>query len=158
MDNLEVKIEAPEGFEIDRDNSTIDCIQFKKKESWKIGSWTNIPEVVGFFVDTDSIVCHFPHPRDSSDNRDCNVFAYRDQAEACLALAQLSQLMKHVNGEWKPDWESTVSKFVIEFSGVEPVRMRTVHYRSFLAFEIEEKRDWFFATHAELIKKALPLL
>lgn len=37
----EVKINIPEGYEIDKDNSTFECIKFKKKDEG-INTWKDL--------------------------------------------------------------------------------------------------------------------
>lgn len=44
----EVKINIPEGYEIDKDNSTFECIKFKKKV--EVNTWKDITLVNGFYI------------------------------------------------------------------------------------------------------------
>lgn len=43
----EIKINIPEGYEIDKEHSTFECIKFKKKAK-KINVWKDITYVTGF--------------------------------------------------------------------------------------------------------------
>jgi hypothetical protein len=155
MDNLEVKIEAPEGFEIDRDNSTLDCIRFKKRV---IASWTDLQTITGYFTDVNSIV-RLASACETTGDKNYNIFARKRQADASLALAQLSQLMKNMVGSWTPDWaDDSCIKYVI-FGYSNEVTLGTSYLRShFLSFPTKAMQDEFATLHEQLIKKALPLL
>lgn len=87
-----------------------------------------------------------------------NIFAYYEQAEAAIAMAMLSQLMKDVNGDWKPDWEDKGVKYVLFFKGNQITKGTSLITASFLAFPTAITRDKFLENHRELIEKAKPLL
>lgn len=63
--NNEVKIEVPEGYEIDKENSTFECIKFKKKESEvqisKLGSCVLVehPKYVFTIIDEEDLKTDF---------------------------------------------------------------------------------------------------
>lgn len=48
METKEVKITIPEGYEIDEQNSTFECIKFKKL--CQINTWKDIPKVNGCYI------------------------------------------------------------------------------------------------------------
>ena len=84
------------------------------------------------------------------DNK--NVFATKQQAESMLAYAQLTQLMKQVNGDWEPDWSSNAKKYVIECYGG---KLNVDWYNTtfnFIVFPTKEIRDEFLINHRELLK------
>jgi len=56
-------------------------------------------------------------------------------------MAQLSQLLKHCNGDWIPDWTDGTEKYVISFYIDEIVKEYVFTVQRFLAFPTEEKRD-----------------
>jgi hypothetical protein len=157
MDNLEVKIEAPEGFEIDRDNSTIDCIRFKKKDDKWVKNWEELGRVDGCYITT---ACGFGVASEcytSPSNR--NIFATTEQAKAMLAMAQLTQLMKRVNGDWVPNWTNKSEDKHIIYVYRDVITTETVwHSQEFLAFQLKENRDKFLAMYKDLIEEAKPLL
>jgi len=148
----EINIEVPEGYVIDEANSSFTRIVFKRKEKNKVTCWEDLPNVIGYFVDTGANVCQtmFQYK---------NVFATKEQAEASIALAMLSQLMKDVNDDWIPDWTNRLTeKYSIRFVAEEvTIRAWSVE-QCFLAFPSEEIRDTFLKNHKELIMKARPLL
>lgn len=92
METKEVKIEIPEGYEIDKENSTFEKIVFKPI----VKRWRDNKEhtIKGYYIDalssirpmTSAIIHH-----NTFENR--NVFATEKQAESALAMAQISQIM-----------------------------------------------------------------
>ena len=147
----EINIEVPEGYVIDEENSSFTCIKFKKNKK-EVSNWDELIDVSGYFVDTGSNVYHTMYQYK-------NVFATKEQAEACIALAMLSQLMKDVNGDWIPDWTNRIKgKYSIRFSAEELSLRSWSIEQCFLAFPTEEIRDMFLKNHKELIMKAKSLL
>jgi len=152
-----MKIQVPEGYEIDREKSTFENIVFKKVENELPKSWEDLYEVGGWFVDfhSDVVTSGSMRTGDSVKNR----FPTKEEAEACLALAQLCQLRDRYNSGWKPDWKNEKElKYVIEiFWGNIVKREYDCRYKV-LAFKTEELRDEFLKNFRELIWIAKPLL
>ena len=152
----EINIEVPEGFIIDEENSSFTCIKFKKKE---VTCWEDLNKITGYFVDSDSTIDGYTGNPIFTNDAYRNVFATKEQAEASIALAMLSQLMKDVNGDWIPDWDYyNQSKHTISFYNS---KIDTGVYTStqrFLSFPTLEIRDTFLKNHEELIMKAKYLL
>ena len=44
----EINITVPEGYEIDKENSTFECIKFKKRI--QVNTWTDLPKVPGVYI------------------------------------------------------------------------------------------------------------
>ena len=92
--NKELKIDIPEGYEIDKENSTFEKIVFKKKHTYP-KSWeefcknTSINEE--YYLNQASSIRTI-----ISDHRDCegdkNLCKTKEEAEAFLALIQLKRL------------------------------------------------------------------
>ena len=160
--NKEVKIEVPEGYEIDKENSSFTCIKFKKEAKKEVTCWEDLDKIKGYLVseqcDIREYITDGLYTKTSLYNSR-NLFATKEQASACIALAMLSQLMKAVNGDWIPDWQNHINeKYSIRFSrDVLAIRAWSVE-QSFLAFPTEEIRDKFLKNHRELIMQAKPLL
>ena len=57
MENKELKIEVPQGYEIDRENSTFEKIVFKKVEELP-KRWGELKRIKGVYVDSDSRLCN----------------------------------------------------------------------------------------------------
>ena len=154
----EINIEVPEGFVIDEENSSFTCIKFKKKEKKEVTCWEDLEKVKGYMVSDESVVYGYNNDGLSTETENRNTFATKEQAEACIALAMLSQLMKDVNGDWVPDWSDDNRKFIIRFfrNKLESDNFCSCQY--FLSFPTKEIRDTFLKNHEELIMKAKPLL
>lgn len=106
----ELKIEVPNGFEIDKEKSTFELIVFKPIAKW-VNDWYCLSHIDGYYVDADSKI---EYARTNSSNFHRNIFPTREDAESSLALAQLLQLRKKVIGDWQPNWETDlVKKFCI---------------------------------------------
>ncbi len=125
-----------------------------KKELPK--SWKDLGEISGYYTDIHSdVYC-------SDDIRarryDENIFRTKEQAEASIALAQLSQLMYVYNDGWEPDYSSSEFVYSIYYCDNKIKRSYFTSLSSFLTFEKEEIRDEFLENFRELIETAKPLL
>ena len=157
METKEMKIQAPEGYEIDREKSTFEKIVFKKVENELPKSWEDLYEVGGWFVDfhSDVVTSGSMRTADSVKNR----FPTKEEAEACVALAQLCQLRDRYNGGWKPNWEDyNETKYCIEFCQGRIETIDRVNCHKILTFKTEELRDKFLENFNGLIEIAKPLL
>lgn len=153
MKNL--KITAPEGYEIDKANSTFENIVFKPTKIPK--SWEELGKISGVFQATAGGVLGIGQVRTLEKNK--NVYATKEQAEASLALAQLSQLREVYRDGWKPDYiDENQIKHTIEFH--KGVIDTDWYYRRciFLSFQSAEVRDLFLENFRDLIEQAKPLM
>ena len=56
METKELKISVPQGYEIDKENSTFECIKFKKIEQrWRDNEDANI---AGYYITSNSEILH----------------------------------------------------------------------------------------------------
>ncbi len=95
---------------------------------------------------------------DASHRDNKNIFATKEQAEASIALAQLSQLMVVYNDGWIPDWSSDSAKYVIVCHNNAITHDYYQRAQKFLAFKTKELRDEFLKNFKDLIEQAKPLL
>jgi hypothetical protein len=120
-------------------------------------SWEELEEISGYWVNANKSI-ELKGGVVESMNK--NTFATREQAEASIALAQLSQLMKVYNDGWVADYEkgNSQDKYIIDFcQGI----IRTEYFRNqqrFLSFKDAETRDLFLKNFSDLILTAKPLL
>ena len=163
METKEMKIQVPEGYEIDREKSTFKKIVFKKIEKKLPKSWKEFGEVQGWFVSELSDIDY--SEGHSTDYRDKNIFPTKEEAEACLALSQLCQLRDRYNDGWRPDWENRVqTKFIICISLDNKILFDKISANThaiskrLLTFKTEELRDKFLENFRDLIETAKPLL
>ena len=157
METKEFKIQVPEGYEIDREKSTFENIVFKKLEKELPKSWEELHMIKGWFVENGSGIYKFEKCFTISKNR--NLFPTKEEAEACLELAQLCQLRDRYNDGWKPDWTSSADdKYTIYFDDDEIFSTESYSSHRILTFKTEELRDKFLENFRELIETAKPLL
>ena len=121
-------------------------------------SWEGLVKISGYYTNIESEIracCNYS----TSDKRQKNIFATKEQAEASIALAQLSQLMKVYNGGWVADWKNNDEyKYCVYFFKNEITTDCSYSLNSFLAFKDEKTRDLFLENFRELILTAKPLL
>lgn len=114
METKELKINIPEGYEIDVENSTLTCIKFKKKV--EINTWRDLKFISGYFIEYDSSIEKLEEVVERSCE-DKNIFAYEKYVKAALALAQISQLMPYYGGEiTDEEWKGDSCKYSITIS------------------------------------------
>ena len=119
ISNMEIKnnqliIDIPEGYEIDKENSTFECIKFKPIEKYL--TYKEVAEKLNkdtcFFIAKGEIQSYAQYA--SYDNPGV-ANSYR-QIEKILAINQLMNIAKYYNGDWKPNWSnSKENKFCIKF-------------------------------------------
>lgn len=160
MDTKEIKIITPEGMEIDKENSTFECIMFKKKEEvpWrnKKGKFVN-----GFYInDWNSEIKEIEGLLYNEEAYD--VFATEKQTKSALAMARISQIMANderfggvvTDEEWANNGRC---KHVI-FRCKDDINLVTGYCAyHFLAFHTEEQRDLFLKENEDLVKQYLML-
>lgn len=157
MENKELKIEVPDGYEIDRKNSTFERIIFKKVDNLP-QRWEDLKTINGFYVASLSSIYKAKNNVPSIES--CrNVFPTKEEAEACLALAQLCQLRDRYNDGWKPDWNNGKEyKYSIVINKGRPFEDIYFNIQKVLSFKTEELRDEFLENFRNLIEIAKPLL
>lgn len=156
METKELKIEAPQGYEIDKVKSTFEKIIFKKVENGLPKSWEDLGIIRGFYVNAHSEVRDFEGCTSKDSNK--NTFPTKEEAEACLALAQLCQLRDRYNEGWKPDWKDVNEKYIIYFHADKIISGDTYRAQSVLHFKTKKLRDKFLENFKGLIEIAKPLL
>lgn len=152
MENL--KITAPDGYEIDREKSTLDEIVFKPVKKALPKSWEELNTIGGCYVNEDSRIIETPHHQASQNHQ--NIFKTKKQAAASIALAQLSQLRDVYRDGWEPNWDDDSFKFCIK-----PTDYRIIYsadYNTFLSFQSRAIAEEFLDNFYDLIEEARPLL
>lgn len=153
----EIKIIPPKGYEIDKENSTFDCIKFKPiVKKWR----DSHPKVAGYYLSGDYIKAFSDDCRGKWDfNHD--VFASEKQAKSALAMAQISQIMandKRFGGvvtdeELKDEsiWKYAINRNKNKIKMYEG----TFGIDHFLSFHTREQRDLFLEENEDLVKDYL---
>ena len=157
MKYRELKIEVPDGYEIDKEKSIFEKIVFKKVERELPKSWEELNIVKGFYVDSLSEIASTGEDTCAKEyNR--NTFPTKEEAEACIALAQLCQLRDRYNDGWKPCWNTDTMKHCIYVSKGEIRGGHQFENSRILTFEKREIRDKFLENFKDLIEIAKPPL
>ena len=91
----EIRIQVPEGMEIDKENSTFECIKFKPKE-----------------ITYQEIAKKF-QPYNSS------VSANAKYLLKLITFRKLLEVADYLNSDWKPDWnDENQYKYYISYDGM----------------------------------------
>lgn len=155
----ELRVEVPEGYEIDKENSTFECIKFKPKGIETIEDlYKSVKTFDGYWVFGGGVKFGNNH---IYSNVNKSVFLTEKEAKSSLAMSQISQLMPYYGGAiTDEEWGSKdITKFhTIERMGNNMCKRSTCskmyHY---LAFHTEEQRDSFLNNNYRLIKDYLML-
>lgn len=129
--------------------------ELAKKELPK--SWEELGTIEGIYTDSESFICSIGLFK-TNDSRNKNVFATKEQAEASIALAQLSQLRDVYRNGWVPDWSDGDKKFCIMFFNDLLQKEDWITTSYFISFQDKETRDLFFENFRDLIEQAKPLM
>lgn len=167
MGQKELKINIPEGYEIDKKNSSFELIKFKKIEKKLPETWEEFcithPVIQGeIFIEVDSSICKMPNMIITDSTRNCikdrNLLPNKKYAEAMLALCQLIQLRDCYNDGWVPDWNKSTQKYCIEIVENTIAKFIYTNTSKILTFKTLELRDKFLENFRDLIEIAKPLL
>jgi len=151
----DLKITAPQGYEIDKEKSTF---VFKKLNELP-KTWENLKQINGFYTTTMSfinVVLSSIYPTSYPTGR--NIFKTEEQAKASLALAQLSQLRDVYRASWFPDWSSLHLKYCIYFTNKGANVHRMCNSNEFLSFQDQQTAELFLENFRDLIEQAKPLM
>lgn len=142
METKEVKIQVPEGYEIDKENSTFECVKFKpiKKDLTYEDVVKELFDVNdNYYINAISKVKKASVLRTHSG---ANNFTSKKQAEKLLAINKLMNVAKYLNGDWKPDWNGNKNiKFYVYINEYNEVTiLGTFHYNASVVY-FKSKED-----------------
>lgn len=153
-------INIPEGFEIDKEQSTERQIVLKKIEDKKVRSWQEYSEIMrgkdSYYFNEAVKEIH-----STKFNRDIVLSEFKDKedVEALVAFCKLLKIRKQWVGEWKPDWtEGNQIKFTIVSREDKIVYGATGIDSHPMSFPTKEMRDEFFNCFKDLLEQAKSLL
>lgn len=152
----ELKIEIPQGYEIDKEKSTFEKIVFKKIGS-KPKTWDEYCKCI------KNCTSHYCHPRETyirkTFDRFYNVFSTKERVEQYVALGKLLQLRDYWVGDWKPDLPNNSAFAVVCSDPSKDVEIISLTYTNLpLIFPTKEMAYDFKNCFSDLIKKAYPLV
>ena len=97
METKEFKIQVPEGYEIDKENSTFERIKFKPIK--KAMTYDDVAREL--FKDKNRYITTFSCLKGGKDV----TCTSSKQAEKLIAINELMNVAKYLNGDWCPNWE-----------------------------------------------------
>lgn len=157
----EIKIEIPEGYEIDEGKSSFTKIVFKKIEKKLPQSFEDL-EVIegGWYIDLEGDIREIKTQLRSYTNTCNGVYPTKELAEASVALAKLLHIRKAYIGDWEPDWKNSEHKHCIYLVKNEIDTDYFAHISKVLSFPNPKLRDEFLKAPKirELLEIAKPLL
>ena len=146
METKEIKIQVPEGYEIDKEKSTFENIVFKKKKS--INCWKDLEKISGHAITTESDILYWYELTTIEENK--NVFLNEKYAKSALALAQISQLLPYYDSN--VNWDKIAVKHCIIRKGNTIYIEITQSSYNLLAFNTKEDAKRFLKYNEQLIK------
>lgn len=161
MNTKKLKINIPEGYEIDRENSTFEEIIFKKVED----PFAKLPKTweeyckhvkgrtsyYGDCVDGDVHTSNF--------SEFYNEFSTQERAKQYIALGKLLQLRDYWVSDWKRNSSSLANTYLIYNNEVRNTVVAKIYGENFpLTFPTKEMAEKFKECFGYLIKKAYPLV
>ena len=158
MEPKEIKINVPEGYEIDKENSTFECIKFKPIKTSKFSDYDGNFEMTGYYLSNTVEGISEVITDNFGNNRD--VFKTEAQARSARAMAQISQIMANDERFGGPvtyeEWGNVdVRKFCI-FRDENKLKNQIIHCTyHFLAFHMGWQRDLFLKENEQLVKDYL---
>ena len=162
METKTFSIQIPEGFEIDKDKSTFECIVFKEtsKKPVRITKWEDFKVVKGWDVTSGANILSIETNPASPLKEFKNTWPTKELAEASLALCQLIRYRDNWNESWVADWTNrNQNKYCItvRLNHHAEVEVWNNMYRV-LGFENSIIAKEFLETFKALITIASPLL
>ena len=153
MENKEINIIPPVGYEIDKENSTFEKIVFKKINELP-KTWEDLKYISGYYISSCYGIKH------SSLINCCkyakNIFPTKELAEAALALAQLLQLRDRYNGD-NEGFIFNKNNYCISVYNYNIDKSWNAQIQRVLAFRTKELGDEFYNNFKDLIEIANPL-
>ena len=140
----EIKIQVPEGYEIDKEKSSFEKIVFKKKNT--INCWEDLEKISGYNITTENDIVHYSRLDVVEENK--NVFLNEKYAKSALALAQISQLLPYYDSN--VDWKNVKYKYCIEKEYNRIAINQWTNIYHVLAFNSREEAERFLKHNEQL--------
>lgn len=99
METKEIKINIPEGYEIDKENSTFECIKFKlvKNITYEDCCKKLFPNYKGFYINAWGEIANIANNFSLEPSTSINTAPTRYQLEKLLALNKLLNIARYYN-------------------------------------------------------------
>nr|DAH58328.1 MAG TPA: hypothetical protein [Bacteriophage sp.] len=162
MDTKKLKINIPEGYEVDKEKSTFEEIVFKKinpltklPKTWKEYCNCVKGELSHYWNDFHDL-CFL---KTSSFSGVYNEFSTEERVEQYVALGKLIQLRDYWVGDWKINSDSLDNIYVVHNNKDKITEIDILYYENdSLTFPTKEMANEFIECFEDLIKKACPLV
>ena len=153
MEEKKLKINIPEGYEIDKENSTFEEIVFKKIED----PLAKLPKTwEEYCKQTEGYVSYFGSNPDSIIKSwfegYYNEFETKERVKQFVALGRLLQLRDY----WVGDWKINSDNIYVIYKNVIIAAMKNSDFP--LTFPTREMAEEFKECFEDLIKQAYPLV
>ena len=151
----ELKIEIPQGYEIDRQKSTFEKIIFKKipenPKTWEEYCSLMKGKTVYYTNCNNITVSGFSDAHDK--------FVNKKRAEQFIALGKLLQLRDYWVGDWKRNSSSLANTYLVYNNEIKNTVVAKIYGENFpLTFPTKEMAEEFKDCFSALIKQAYPLV
>lgn len=155
----ELKIEVPQGYEIDRQKSNFEKIVFKKIEPCKPTTWEE------YCKQTKGRTSYFWNSLETVHETIFdgfyNEFSTKERTKQFVALGKLLQLRDYWVGDWKhniPAFDDSV--FAVFYNAIlNEVQITNISYSNLpLTFPTREMAQKFIDCFKDLIREAYPLV
>jgi hypothetical protein len=154
--NNTITMDIPKGYVIDVENSDLANGIIKTKKAKISTRWVDLESFTGWYVTDISRLSEAGGCTTTSSNQ--NIYATEAQAKASLAQAQLSQIMKDVNGDWEADWiKHSQTKYGITLCDCFWYADKAGATRTFLAFPTKELAQQVLDENMDLLEQYKPL-
>ena len=153
-------INIPEGFEVDKEQSTKRQIVLKKIESKRVRSWQEYSEIMSgkdsyYFNEIVGKICSAKFKEDFI----LSEFVDKEDVEALVAFCKLRKMRKQWIGEWEPDWmNEDQTKFTIISAKNKIDDSISDFINSPMSFPTKEMCNEFIVTFKDLLEIAKSLL
>lgn len=143
METKELKIQIPEGYEIDKENSTFECIKLKP-----INKGLTYEDVTKrlfknetYYVDYNGNIIKTDINNELA-RLDPNNCTSEKQAEKLISINKLLNVAKYLNREWRPNWKDADERKYFIYTCPRDyyigVKSATVHMSDIVYFKSEE--------------------
>ena len=152
-------INIPEGYEIDKEQSTERQIVLRKIDN-RVRSWEEYCQKMEgkdsyYFNEIVGKICSAKFKEDFI----LSEFVNKEDVEAHIAFCKLRKMRKQWIGEWKPDYKNyNEVKFTIITAENEISKGERYTVSCSMSFPTEEMRDEFFNCFKDLLEQAKTLL
>ena len=160
METKELKINIPEGYEIDKEKSTFEKIVFKKKENSKPRSWE---EYLELNLNTGFDGCGIDYNRSGGVERTGlhhrgKAIVPNNLAVPFIAMMQLMSLRQVWIDDWKSVWDGKTNNYCISIYDNEYNVDQFARAHQALSFPTREMAVDFMNCFKDLLEKAKSLL